>query len=473
MKKKVLATLLALSLLISLFSGITASATGSLTATLSGSAATIKPGDNVTLTVGQTSSVDLGNGIIGVTVKIDYDETAFDPKTIDQYDVDGTTLLSSIVDCSMNPASAGSGKYVEARVYTENNNKVINILYFENGSTWSGLTASALFDVKFTAKAAAADGSYPFVLSGQNASGDWVCYTDATVEGGPKIYNDYVVSTVNYGSGATASVTIARPVTGVTITGNPSTVKDGESGTLGVTVDPTDATNKDVTWSSTGTLNITSSTTSSCNWSATGAGAGTITATANDGSGKFYTWSVTVESATPVDPITSYGTYVYTASKTIAGDYGDVTFTNVISNIKLDAITGTCTVASFIAGFGEGLNKNATLVFTDYSKNTITDYENSYVTSGTTFTAKLGTTEVTYIIQIYGDVDSDGMVGGSDMTYLDYWGISEPGFDSSAFCLLGADVDNDGMFGGADMTYLDYWGVSIITEITQDLSFLN
>ena len=98
-----------------------------------------------------------------------------------------------------------------------------------------------------------------------------------------------VSATANDGSGkkgiGTFNVAAAViPVTSISISNVPLEIKVGETCTLGVTVSPSNATNKSVTWSS----NNTAVATVDCGGTVTGKGVGsvTISATANDGSGK-------------------------------------------------------------------------------------------------------------------------------------------------------------------------------------------
>jgi len=74
------------------------------------------------------------------------------------------------------------------------------------------------------------------------------------------------------------------PVTSISISNVPLEIKVGETCTLGVTVSPSNATNKSVTWSSSNTAVATVD----CGGTVTGKSVGsvTISATANDGSGK-------------------------------------------------------------------------------------------------------------------------------------------------------------------------------------------
>ena len=85
-------------------------------------------------------------------------------------------------------------------------------------------------------------------------------------------------------------------VTGVSLNKNTLELYTGKNETLIATVEPSDATNKNVTWSSSNDTVATVD--NSGNVKAVGAGTATITATAADGSGKFATCKVTVTQST-------------------------------------------------------------------------------------------------------------------------------------------------------------------------------
>ena len=101
---------------------------------------------------------------------------------------------------------------------------------------------------------------------------------------------------VNYGSPATVLVT------GITLNKTETTLTVGETETLSVaSVQPTNATNQTVTWSSDNTGVATVDATTG-EVTAVAAGTATITATANDGSNVTATCAVTVNAPAPVIP---------------------------------------------------------------------------------------------------------------------------------------------------------------------------
>ena len=100
-------------------------------------------------------------------------------------------------------------------------------------------------------------------------------------------------------SAATASLTInvVQPVTSLSISGSSTLYKEvGDTGTLRVTISPSTASDKTVSWSSsrTGVVSISGSGTS-ITYSCDSVGESTITVTANDGSGKSDSVRIVVE----------------------------------------------------------------------------------------------------------------------------------------------------------------------------------
>jgi len=104
-----------------------------------------------------------------------------------------------------------------------------------------------------------------------------------------------ITATANDGSGynATCAITVnPRLVSSITLNETTKTLNVGETLTLSATVAPNDATNKNVTWSSSDSS--VAEVAQDGKVTAKGAGTATITATAADGSGKTGTCSVTV-----------------------------------------------------------------------------------------------------------------------------------------------------------------------------------
>jgi hypothetical protein len=199
MKKKVLATLLALSLLISLFSGITAfAAAGSINATLTGPSSSVAPLGSVTVTIGADTFTNITGGIVGAQLKLNYDAT--------KYDFVGIAISSQ---SSVNP--------VEDLTATASDG-VVSILYFDNnGTAFTPLVSGAFFDVSFTVKEGVADGDTTFTLSGESgtASGDWVDTSENTISA---TYNPLTVTIATTITDPVASWGTYKTMTGFDIT---------------------------------------------------------------------------------------------------------------------------------------------------------------------------------------------------------------------------------------------------------------
>ena len=107
-----------------------------------------------------------------------------------------------------------------------------------------------------------------------------------------------IVDEESFGGGEPEPV----PVTSITITGAPTgEIEKGATGQLGVTVEPSNATDSSVTWASDNTDAVTVD--GSGNYSAVGVGSAKITATANDGSGVVGEVTITVKDSTPAASI--------------------------------------------------------------------------------------------------------------------------------------------------------------------------
>ncbi len=120
-----------------------------------------------------------------------------------------------------------------------------------------------------------------------------------------------VSATDGSGKKATCSVTVTTLVTGISLNKNTLNLNEGASETLTVTISPSTASNKSVTWSSTNT----SAATVDQNGKVTAVSKGTaaITATANDGTGIKATCSVVVRGPCPAGAV-DLGLSVYWAT---------------------------------------------------------------------------------------------------------------------------------------------------------------
>ena len=127
-------------------------------------------------------------------------------------------------------------------------------------------------------------------------------------------------------------------VTSITITGAPSgAIEIGDDGTLGVTVEPSNATDKSVTWSSDNAaveINATSGA-----YEAKSAGTATITATANDGSGVKGTVQITVNAASTDIKVISITITGAPSGAIEIGDNGTLTAEVEPENATDDSVT--------------------------------------------------------------------------------------------------------------------------------------
>ena len=144
-----------------------------------------------------------------------------------------------------------------------------------------------------------------------------------------------IVTTDDGGKTANCTVTVSIPVTGITITGDAS-VETGKTVTLTATVVPSNASNKNVTWSS---LNTGIATVNAQTGVVMGASEGTATirATAADGSGVTADKSVTV-TAPPLKTVT-VGEQSVPLTARMAGTVNFAVTTTNIANGQSSTIT--------------------------------------------------------------------------------------------------------------------------------------
>jgi hypothetical protein len=166
---------------------------------------------------------------------------------------------------------------------------------------------------------------------------------------------------------------VATPVTGVTISSptEPQTLDVGATFTAIATVQPANATNKAVTWSSNSTTVATVNPTTGL-VTAVGAGAATITVTTNDG-GYTATVAVTVKESDEVVAATRLASELganATAFGTVVTVNSDISITNVVmpAGVTLRVPEGkTLTVTGTLSGAGtitvEGIADAATSTF--------------------------------------------------------------------------------------------------------------
>ena len=185
----------------------------------------------------------------------------------------------------------------------------------------------------------------------------------------------YLSSTTNnwrsYGntSGSKTNVYLYRkviPVTGITIT-NPGTLIVGSSYTLSATIDPSTASDKSITWSSSDS-NIITINSSTGEATAIAEGTATITAVANGGTDVSDSITVSVEAAAVVTDIT------VTANPS-SGVYGD-----------------TLDITATVEGSGSGYN---VVNWTNSNPNIATLIPTGANTATATLTRNIGTTTIT------------------------------------------------------------------------------
>lgn len=164
-------------------------------------------------------------------------------------------------------------------------------------------------------------------------------------------------------------------ITSITLSKSSVTIEEGDYYYLSASVYPTNATNQNLSWSSSNTAVATVSTTGKV--TAQSAGSATIKCSANDGSGKYATCYVTVTSSTPksislpsaktmyagetitltptITPSTATTTLTWTSSNTAVATVnssGKVTAkSNGVANIKVktsNGLSATCQVTVYV-----------------------------------------------------------------------------------------------------------------------------
>lgn len=143
-------------------------------------------------------------------------------------------------------------------------------------------------------------------------------------------------------------------VTGISLNRSSMTLTKGQSGTLSVTVSPSNATNKSVSWTSS---NSQVATVSNGTVKAVGAGTATITARAADGSGKTASCAVTVKEShthsytariTRSATCTATGIKTYTCS--CGANYTETIAKTAHNPVVDKAVAATCTTAGKTEG---------------------------------------------------------------------------------------------------------------------------
>ena len=190
-----------------------------------------------------------------------------------------------------------------------------------------------------------------------------------------------ITATANDGSGYNATCAIMvnpRLVSSITLNETTKTLNVGETLTLSATVAPDDATNKNVTWSTSDSSVATVDNNGKV--TAKGAESATITATAADGSGITGTCEITVNApvaqsvgagervATKTNYTVDNKTAVIPAGWTVSGKTGDPT-TKVGDETTID----TGLVIYFIPETGEGAMTDEQIAAIDWTDSTVTE----------------------------------------------------------------------------------------------------
>jgi uncharacterized protein YjdB len=139
--------------------------------------------------------------------------------------------------------------------------------------------------------------------SKMNTYADWTA-NDINVDGNYTLtalsattYSNYTTNS-SYESDGFNQLKVNKPVTGITVTSSAITMAEGDTLQMNAIVTPSNATNKDVTWSVADETGSATITTGGGLLTATGDGTVTVTATANDGSGITGTLQITITSST-------------------------------------------------------------------------------------------------------------------------------------------------------------------------------
>ena len=254
-------------------------------------------------------------------------------------------------------------------------------------------------------------------IKAENSTKDWLgkAGTEAT---GEKVLESVVDMTKNSDDGLPESWTPKNIVlvTGIKLDADEMKLSVGNVGTLKATVEPADATDKTVTWTSSSTAIATVDD----NGNVTGVAAGTATITAQAGD-KTATCVVTVTAA-PV------GNFVDLSTLTAAyeAQNGDVLTGKLSAKVKISIADGATVTLDGITIMGvTGLHEyewaginclgDATIILKDGTENTVKGFNESYpgilIPSGKTLTIK-GETKGTGTLSTSSNGEAAGIGGG-------------------------------------------------------------
>ena len=216
-------------------------------------------------------------------------------------------------------------------------------------------------------------------IKAENSTKDWLgkAGTEAT---GEKVLETLVPMTANSDDGVPTSWTAQKivAVTGIELDADEMKLSVGGVGTLKATVEPTDATEKTITWTSSNT----SVATVDANGNVTGVAAGTATITAQAGD-KTATCVVTVTAA-PVGKTIDLSTL----EEDCEAQNGDVLTRTLGANVKITIAAGATVTLDGVTITGEDSPRynwagitcegDATIILKDGTTNTVKGFLNTY-----------------------------------------------------------------------------------------------
>ena len=199
------------------------------------------------------------------------------------------------------------------------------------------------------------------------------------------------------------ATTTKQLVTGISLSKTSTTLNNGSAETITATVTPTNAYNKNITWT---TSNSGIATVSAGRITAKGPGTATITATAADGSGRKATCTVTVRQLVTGISLSKSSTTIY------VGDAETITATISPSNASNKGVTWT-TSNSSIATVSAG---RITAKAVGTATITATAADGSGRKATCTVTTKAKSASVSFNLQKYNNEETNGGNGDSHYT---------------------------------------------------------
>jgi uncharacterized protein YjdB len=296
----------------------------------------------------------------------------------DQNIPSGGSALGFTQGCIQTGGATASGSYF-LQIANVQGPFEITVNYTGTGGTQSGRYPVLYINGSSVKNGDGTNNTDPFVLSHNYTGTDTVTVQMGCNEG-IRIFDVIIVS-------GAASV----PISSITISGGNFSLSAGNTRQLSATIQPGNASNKNVTWAS----NATGRATVNDNGlvTAVSAGTATITATAQDGSGRFGSVTVTVTAAKQVESVTitdgnfslaTGGTRTLTAN-VLPADAANKNLTWSSSNtgratvstsgvVTAGSTTGTATITATAAD-GSGKSASVTVTVTAASNIAMTPQE--------------------------------------------------------------------------------------------------